>query len=103
MGELATTYHHQGRYDEAEKIKVKVLELRREVLREKHPHTLQAMHDLAVTWNSHNRSDDAVGLMEKCWKLRCTALGPEHPFTQVSKSTLKRWGPDREDEYSVLG
>ncbi|KAH6881071.1 hypothetical protein B0T10DRAFT_609262 [Thelonectria olida] len=103
MGELATTYHAQGRYDKAEEIKVKVLELRREVLGDKHPHTLQAMHDLAVTWNSHDRSDDAVGLMEKCWKLRCTALGPEHPFTQDSKSKLKRWGPDREDEYSVLG
>ncbi|KAK3936251.1 hypothetical protein QBC46DRAFT_229865, partial [Diplogelasinospora grovesii] len=49
---LAGSSLNQGRYDEAEKIKVEVLGLQRDVLSKKHPDTLQAMHDLAVTWNS---------------------------------------------------
>ncbi|KAB5536156.1 hypothetical protein GE09DRAFT_910457, partial [Coniochaeta sp. 2T2.1] len=46
--DLATTYHAQGRYEAAEKIKADVLGLRRHVLGKKHPDTLQAMRDLAV-------------------------------------------------------
>jgi hypothetical protein len=37
MVELATTYHSQGSYKEAKKIKVEALGLRRDVLGEKHP------------------------------------------------------------------
>lgn len=40
----------QGRSGEAEEIKVKVLELRREVLGEKHPDTIQSMAELATTY-----------------------------------------------------
>lgn len=46
---VGATYHVQERYEEAEKIYVEVLALRRDVLGEKHPDTLQAMHDFAVT------------------------------------------------------
>ncbi|KAK4172659.1 putative kinesin light chain, partial [Triangularia setosa] len=49
MADLATTYHAQGRYVEAEKIEMEVLALRSDVLGDKHPDTLQAMHNLAVT------------------------------------------------------
>jgi hypothetical protein len=48
MANLAATYHSQGRYGEAEPMKIKVLELRREVLGEEHPDSLQTMHDLAL-------------------------------------------------------
>jgi hypothetical protein len=39
MASLAAIYHALGGYKEAEKIKVEVLELRREVLGVKHPDT----------------------------------------------------------------
>ncbi|KAK3303769.1 uncharacterized protein B0T15DRAFT_368402, partial [Chaetomium strumarium] len=59
MASLATTYHAQGRYEEAGSTKVEVLALRRDVLGEKHPDTLQAIHDLAITWNSRQRRPEA--------------------------------------------
>ncbi|KAK4678686.1 NB-ARC domain and tetratricopeptide repeat-containing NOD-like receptor [Podospora pseudoanserina] len=59
MASLATTYHAQGRYKEVEKILVEVLVLRRDVLGDKHPNTLQAMHDRALTWNSRQRRPKA--------------------------------------------
>ena len=39
MASLADTYYQQGRSREAEEIDVEVLDLRREVLGEKHPDT----------------------------------------------------------------
>ena len=45
----------QGRSSEAEEICVKVLELRREVLGEKHPDTIRSMTNLATTYWSQNR------------------------------------------------
>ncbi|KAK2051309.1 hypothetical protein LY76DRAFT_528822 [Colletotrichum caudatum] len=51
MAELATTYHEQGRYDEAEKIEIEteVLELRQEVFGKRHPDTIENMAELAAT------------------------------------------------------
>jgi Tetratricopeptide repeat len=41
----------QGRSGEAEKIVVNVLQLRKEVLGEKHPDTIQSMASLAATYH----------------------------------------------------
>jgi len=50
MGDLATTYHQQGRSKEAEEIKVNVLQLRKEVLGERH-----SRHDLNYVVKYHLR------------------------------------------------
>ncbi len=51
---LATTYHALGRYKEAEKMKVEVLALRRELLGDKHPDTVRSMAnasgDVSCAW-----------------------------------------------------
>lgn len=92
MGLLAATYYGQGRHDEAEEIKVEMLELSREVLGEKHPNTLQAMYDLAFTWKSRGRGDDAAVLLGECLQLRRSKLGPDHPFTKQTGKLLEEWG-----------
>ncbi|CAG9955385.1 unnamed protein product [Clonostachys rosea f. rosea IK726] len=46
---LATTYYTQGRYNEAEPLTVQALDLRREVLGEKHRDTIWSMAELAAT------------------------------------------------------
>jgi hypothetical protein len=81
MANLAATYYRQGRYEEAEKIQFEVLALRRDVLGEKHPDTLQAMHDLAVTWNRLQRRPTALALMQECFQPQCEVLGQTHPST----------------------
>jgi hypothetical protein len=59
----------QGRYDEAEKIKVEVLGLRREVLGEKHPDTIGSMAHLAVTYHAQGRFAEAEKIkVEVCGK-----------------------------------
>ncbi|KAK3693269.1 hypothetical protein B0T22DRAFT_496127 [Podospora appendiculata] len=97
MVSLAATYHQQGRYEEAEKIQVEVLALRRDVLGEKHPYTLQAMHGLAVTWNSRQQYPEALDMMQECLQLQYQVLGQSHPSTQRSSYVLNSWRADRKN------
>ncbi|KAK0741580.1 hypothetical protein B0T18DRAFT_332983, partial [Schizothecium vesticola] len=69
----------------------RVYKLRREVLGEKHPDSLQAMHDLAITWISRGRRDAAITLLDEYLRLRRTILGPSHPFTKQSAQILNSW------------
>ena len=47
MGNLALTYRNQGRWKEAEELKVQVMETMQRVLGEKHPDTINSMAKLA--------------------------------------------------------
>ena len=53
MGNLASTYQNQGRWNEAEglEVQVQVIETRKRVLGEEHPDTLTSMANLASTSN----------------------------------------------------
>jgi hypothetical protein len=62
MASLATTYHQQGRSTEAEQIYVDVLELRKEVLGERHPDTIWSMAELAATYHQQGQSKEAEEL-----------------------------------------
>ncbi|KAF4473625.1 Nephrocystin-3 [Colletotrichum fructicola Nara gc5] len=88
MASLATTYHSQGRYDEAEKISVEVLELRRDVLGEKHPDTIWSMASLATTYHNQGRYDEAEKIKVEVLELRRDVLGEKHPDTIWSMASL---------------
>ena len=49
MGNLASTYRNQGRWDEAEELEVQVMETSKRVLGEGHPDTPTSMMNLAFT------------------------------------------------------
>jgi hypothetical protein len=78
----------QGRSGEAEEIDVKVLELRREVLSEKHPDTIGSMASLVTTYWSQNRGDEAETLDTEVLEIRLHLLGPKHPNTLSSMTSL---------------
>jgi hypothetical protein len=88
MASLAATYHAQERYDEAEKIKVEVLALRRDVLGEKHPDTIESMAELAVTYHAQERYDEAEKIKVEVLALRRNVLGEKHPDTIRSMAEL---------------
>jgi len=81
MASLAATYYSKGRYDEAEQVQTKVLELRREALGERHPDTIGSMMSLAVTYHSHGRHDEAAQVQTKALELRREVFGERHPDT----------------------
>ncbi|OCK76768.1 hypothetical protein K432DRAFT_265065, partial [Lepidopterella palustris CBS 459.81] len=52
INSLRLTYRNQGRWKEAEKMDVQVMEMSSRVLGEEHPDTLTSMAHLAHTWKS---------------------------------------------------
>jgi hypothetical protein len=91
MGNLASTYGDQGRWKEAEELKMQVMETRKRVLGEEHPDTLTSMANLAFTWESQGRDHDALELMKACHLLRKLKLGADHPDTVASLEALNEW------------
>ena len=52
MANLAITYRDQGRWNEAEKLQVQVMDTSKKLLGAEHSHTLTSMANLATTyWN----------------------------------------------------
>jgi putative hemolysin len=62
MANLASTYHNQGRWNEAEKLEVQVMETRKTVLGAEHPDTLTSMANLASTYQHQGRWNEAEKL-----------------------------------------
>ena len=55
-------YWNQGRWDNAEKLEVKVMQARRDKLGSDHPDTLMSMSDLTATYWDQGRFDEAEKL-----------------------------------------
>ncbi|TFK32174.1 hypothetical protein BDQ12DRAFT_617536, partial [Crucibulum laeve] len=52
---LAATYSSQGKWTEAEKLEVEVMEKRQQLLGPAHPDTLISMENLAATYRKQGR------------------------------------------------
>ena len=55
MANLASTYWNQGRWSEAEKLAVHVMDRTKELLGAEHPNTLISMENLACTYRDQGR------------------------------------------------
>ena len=91
MNNLASTYLEQGRWEEAEKLYLQVLEGNTRVLGAEHPDTLLSMANLATLYRRRSRHREAIALMEKVVQLRKKVLGTNHPKTVNAADWLKRW------------
>ncbi len=61
---------HSGGMKMRRRFKTEELALRREIFSDKHPDTVDSMHNLAIIWSSRERrSDDTVATIEVCLKL----------------------------------
>jgi tetratricopeptide (TPR) repeat protein len=79
MNNLALVYEDQGRYDEAETLYIKVLEIRRRVLGEGHPNTPDSMNNLGNLYRKQGRYEEAEQLYIKTLEIYRRVLGEEHP------------------------
>ena len=91
MSSLASSYRNQGRWTEAEKLEVQVMETRKRVLGEEHPSTLTSMNNLAHTYKVMDRHDEAVELMTIVVDLRTKKIGANHPHTLNVVDSLTAW------------
>jgi len=85
MNNLALVYKAQGRYDEAEPLFLDALEIRKRILGEEHPHTLNSMNNLAVLYRNQGRYEEARPLVvAKLDRLRRAAEQPEAKAVQFN-------------------
>ncbi|KPQ32078.1 MAG: TPR repeat [Phormidesmis priestleyi Ana] len=78
----------QGRYEEAEPLYVKALEIRKAELGERHPDTARSLDNLAGLYRSHGRYGEAEPLYIKALEIRKTELGERHPDTGLGLNNL---------------
>jgi hypothetical protein len=85
---VALAYKLRGRWKEAEKLEVQIMETRKKVLGLEHPAALSSMSNLVCIYRDQGRLAKAeeldVQVME-AWK---KVLGLEHPDTLVSMTNL---------------
>lgn len=86
--ELAELYHDNGRWPEAERLGVQVMEARIRVLGEKHPNTLTSVERLASTYRAQGLWPKAEELQLRVMEARKRVLGEEHPDTLNSMANL---------------
>ena len=65
-----------------------MLEIRKRITGEEHPHTLVSMGNLALTCNKRGRHDEAGELEVQVLEIRKRVLGEEHPDTLLSMANL---------------
>ena len=87
MNNLASTYAEQGRWEEAEKLHIQVLDAKI-VLGAEHPDRLRSLNNLATTYRSQSRWDEAEKLYLQTLEARERVLGTEHPDTLNSLNNL---------------
>ncbi|KAK3364215.1 hypothetical protein B0T25DRAFT_529588 [Lasiosphaeria hispida] len=103
MASLAVTLWNQGRWEEAEKLEVQVMETSKTKLGANHPDTLSSMANLAFTWKGQGRHADALALMEDCAQARRRVIGEEHPYTLSSLAAVADWRGEEEGGDGVDG
>ncbi|KAK0731303.1 hypothetical protein B0H67DRAFT_639713 [Lasiosphaeris hirsuta] len=81
-------YYDEGRWEEAEKLLVQVMETRKIKLGADHPDTLTSMANLASTFWNQGRWEEAEKLDVQVMKTRKTKLGADHPSTLTSMANL---------------
>lgn len=79
MDQLGELYNNQGRYEEAEALYVKVLEIQQRILGGEHPNTLNSMGNLAWLYEKQGRHDDVDQMFAKSLEIGYRALGEGDP------------------------
>ncbi|KAF1346346.1 kinesin light chain 3 [Lizonia empirigonia] len=104
MANLAATYRNQGRWNEAEKLEVQVMETRKRVLGDEHPDMLTSMANLAATYRNQGRWNEAEKLFVQVMETTKRVLGDKHPDTLTSMANLAStyWNQGRWNEAEKL-
>ncbi|EED18934.1 kinesin, putative [Talaromyces stipitatus ATCC 10500] len=102
--EAELLYKKLGRWNEAERLFVQVMETRKTVLGAEHPDTLTSMANLASTYRNQGRWNEAEKLEVQVMDTFKTVLGAKHPDTLISMANLAStyWNQGRWNEAEKL-
>jgi len=81
LSSLAEMYYRQGKWNEAEKLQVEVLEARKKALGDEDTLTFTAMSRLSATYRQLERWDESEQLQVRALNHSRAVLGSDHPYT----------------------
>ncbi len=87
---LAMVYTNLDRYEEAERMHQRGIEMRTRMSGPEHPSTLQARDNYAIQMMSLKRIEEAVGLLDEIYEIRLRVFGPEHNKTILNRLLVGR-------------
>ena len=109
MARFALVFYENGYWNDAEKLEVDVMELRKRILGAEHPDTLTSMSNLAETYRHQGRWNETEKLQVDVMELRKRLFGAEHPDTLSSMANLAatyrqqgRWNEAEKLEVDVM-
>ena len=70
IADLAATYQYLGKYKEAEKLQIQVLDARKRIIGVEHPDTINAMEQLAATYQNLGKYTEAEELAVQAQETR---------------------------------
>ena len=85
---LATLYHAQGKYREAEPLYRRSLALKEKALGLEHPDVATSLNNLALLHISQSKYGEAEPLYQRSLAILEKTLGPEHPHMAISLNNL---------------
>lgn len=88
LNALAGLYRDYGRYEQAEPLHLRALEIKEKVLGPDHPDTAISLNNLASLYYHQGRYTEAEPLHLRALEIREKALGPDHPVTATSLGNL---------------
>ena len=89
MADLAVTYWFLGKYMEAEKLEIQVLDARKTILGVEHPHTIKAMVNLAATYQNLGKYTEAETLKTQACELKRRVPGAQTPHTITNMANVQ--------------
>ncbi|WP_417913250.1 tetratricopeptide repeat protein [Candidatus Electronema sp. TJ] len=88
LNDLAVVYYSQGRYEEAEPLYKRSLEIWEKALGKEHPHVAATLNNLAELYRTQGRYEEAVPLYKRSLEIWEKALGKEHPHVAAALNNL---------------
>ena len=88
MNNLAELYRSQGRYEDAEVLQQKSLEIHRQVLGENHPSFAISLGNLASLYVQKGDFSEAESFLYQALQIFQQVVGPEHPYTKETFNRL---------------
>ena len=85
MNNLAGLYYDQGKYAQADPLYTTALEVRRRILGDLHPDTLQSMSNMATLYTAQGKYAQAEQLYERTLQIR-------RYFKRLSRWSAAIWG-----------
>ncbi|MGA9996310.1 MAG: tetratricopeptide repeat protein [Pyrinomonadaceae bacterium] len=86
--EVAYHLKSRARYVEAEPLYQQALEIRKEVLGDKHPQTATILNNLALLYKAQSRYAEAEPLYQQALRIDKEVLGEKHPHTAIDLNNL---------------